>query len=99
MSMETKISQLHAGMRGINVKGKIETVKEPRTVNLRNGDTAQVADAVLSDESGSIKLSLWNEQINMVTEGDEVSIENGYTQSFRGENSLNIGRYGKLLKL
>lgn len=99
MSTETKISQLNAGMRGINVKGKIESVKEPRTVNLRNGDTAQVADAVLSDESGSIKLSLWNEQINMITEGDEVSIENGYTQSFRGENSLNIGRYGKLVKL
>ena len=44
-------------------------------------------------------LSLWNDQINMVTEGDEVTIENGYTQSFRGENSLNIGRYGKLVKL
>ncbi len=99
MAMETKINQLHAGMRGINVKGKIESLKEPRTVNLRNGDTAQVADAVLSDESGSIKLSLWNEQISMVTEGDEVAIENGYTQSFRGENSLNIGRYGKLIKL
>ena len=91
MAMETKINQLHAGMRGINVKGKIESVKEPRT--------AQVADAILSDESVSIKLSLWNDQINIVTEGDEVSIENGYTQSFRGENSLNIGRYGKLVKL
>ena len=55
MAMETKINQLHAGMRGINVKGKIDSIKEPRTVNLRNGETAQVADAVLSDESGSIK--------------------------------------------
>ncbi|MGB7697221.1 MAG: DNA-binding protein [Nitrososphaeraceae archaeon] len=76
MAMETKINQLHAGMRGINVKGKIDSIKEARTVNLRNGETAQVADAVLSDESGSIKLSLWNDQINMVTEGDEVTIEN-----------------------
>ena len=47
MATETKINQLHAGMRGINVKGKIESVKEPRTVNLRNGETAQVADAIL----------------------------------------------------
>ena len=47
MAMETKINQLHAGMRGINVNGKIESVKEPRTVNLRNGETAQVADAIL----------------------------------------------------
>jgi replication factor A1 len=34
----------------------------------------------------------------MVQEGDTVVIENGYTQAFRGDNSLNIGRYGKLRK-
>jgi replication factor A1 len=68
-------------------------------VNLRAGGTAQVADAVISDETGTIKLSLWDDQINMVKQGDRVSIENGYTQAFRGENSLNIGRYGNLKKV
>lgn len=38
------------------------------------------------------------DQIDMVQEGDTVIIENGYTQAFRGDNSLNIGRYGKLRK-
>jgi replication factor A1 len=68
-------------------------------VNLRAGGTAQVADAVISDETGTIKLSLWDDQINMVKQGDRVSIENGYTQAFRGENSVNIGRYGNLKKV
>jgi replication factor A1 len=67
-------------------------------VNLRAGGTAQVADAIISDDTGTIKLSLWDDQINMVKQGDRVSIENGYTQAFRGENSLNIGRYGNLKK-
>ena len=93
------IGDLKAGMRNVNVMGKIETLKDTRTVNLRSGGTAQVADAILSDETGTIKLSLWDDQIQMVGEGDDVSIENGYTQSFRGENSLNIGRYGKLSKI
>jgi len=93
------IGDLKAGMRNVNVMGKIETLREARTVNLRSGGTAQVADAILSDETGTIKLSLWDDQIQMVGEGDEVSVENGYTQSFRGENSLNIGRYGKLSKV
>ena len=93
------IGDLKTGMRNVNVMGKIETLREARTVNLRSGGTAQVADAILSDETGTIKLSLWDDQIQMVGEGDEVSIENGYTQSFRGENSLNIERYGKLSKL
>ena len=94
-----KINELRAGMRNVNVKGRVESLGEPRTVNLRTGGTAQVADAVLSDDTGKIKLSLWDDQIGMMNEGDEVSIENGYTQAFRGENSLNIGRYGKLAKL
>jgi replication factor A1 len=94
-----KIGELKTGMRGVSVIGNINSLTEPRTVNLRTGGTAQVADATISDETGSIKLSLWDEQINMVKQGDKVSIENGYTQAFRGENSLNIGRYGKLKKL
>ncbi len=94
-----KINELRAGMRNVNVSGRVESLGEPRTVNLRTGGTAQVADAVLSDDTGRIKLSLWDDQISIVGEGDEVSVENGYTQAFRGENSLNIGRYGKLSKL
>ncbi|MDQ5869987.1 MAG: OB-fold nucleic acid binding domain-containing protein [Thermoproteota archaeon] len=94
-----KINELRAGIRNVNVSGRVESLGEPRTVNLRTGGTAQVADAVISDDTGRIKLSLWDDQIGMVNEGDEVSIENGYTQAFRGENSLNIGRYGKLAKL
>jgi replication factor A1 len=94
-----KVTDLKPGMRGINIEGKIESITESRTVNVRSGGTAQVADAIISDETGSIKVSLWDEQINMVKQGDKVYIENGYTQEFRGENSLNIGRYGKLKKL
>lgn len=93
---EMKINELKPGMRGVNVEGKIDSVTEPRSVNLRTGGTAQVADALISDETGQIKLSLWDDQINLVKQGDNVAIENGYTQAFRGENSLNIGRYGKI---
>jgi len=93
------ISELKTGMRGVNVEGKIDSISEPRTVNLRSGGTAQVADAVLSDESGTVKLSLWDDKISMVKQGDRVSIENGYIQSFRGENSINIGKYGKIKRL
>src|SRR5919205_2005485 len=94
-----KINELKPGDREVNLTASIDSISEPRTVNLRAGGTAQVADAIISDETGNIKLSLWDDQIRSVKEGDMISIENGYTQSFRGENSLNIGRYGKLKKL
>jgi replication factor A1 len=94
-----KINELKPGDREVSLTASIDSISEPRTVNLRAGGTAQVADAIISDETGNIKLSLWDDQIKSVKEGDMISIENGYTQSFRGENNLNIGRYGRLKKL
>ena len=78
------------------IEGVIDTISEPRTVNLRTGGQAQVADAVLKDDTGQIKLTLWDAQIKMVKPGSKVKIENGYVTSFKGENSLNVGKYGKL---
>lgn len=74
----------------------IDSISEPRTVNLKTGGQAQVADAILKDETGQIKLTLWDAQIKMVKQGSKVRIENGYISTFRGENSLNVGKYGKL---
>ena len=48
------------------------------------------------DETGSIKLSLWDDMIEQVKVGDKVKVENGYTNSFRGDVRVNVGRYGKL---
>ena len=78
------------------IEGVIDTISEPRTVNLRTGGQAQVADAVLKDDTGQIKLTLWDAQIKMVKPGSKVKIENGYVTTFKGENSLNVGKYGKL---
>ena len=93
------ISELKAGMRNVSIIGRIESVGEPRTVNLRTGGTNTVADAIISDETGSIKLSLWGDDVNKVQPGDKVSIENGYINTFKGENSINVGKFGNLKKI
>jgi hypothetical protein len=38
----------------------------------RSEDTAQVIDAIITNETGSIKLPLWNDQINVVKQGDKI---------------------------
>jgi len=90
------IKDLRDGMRRVDAEGEIAEMAEPRTVNLKSGDEARVADCMLKDESGQIKLSLWDEQIDQVKPGSRVRITNGYTNSFRGELRLNVGRYGRL---
>jgi replication factor A1 len=94
-----KIADLKGEQSRVDVEGEIVEKGETRTVNLRTGGQSNVADATLRDDTGSIKLSLWGEQIDSVDVGDRVRIENGYTRAFRGETQLNIGRYGKLQKL
>ena len=93
-----KISELKAGMRNVSVTAKVDSVGEPRTVNLKSGGTNTVADAMISDETGSIKLSLWGDDIRKIQTGDTISVENGYINTFKGENSESIGKFGKLAK-
>ena len=86
-------------MRNVSVVAKVDSVGEPRTVNLKAGGTTTVADAIVTDETGSIKLSLWGDDINKIQAGDRVSIENGYINTFKGENSISVGKFGKMTKI
>jgi len=93
-----KIVELKPGMRAVNVAGKITNMEQPRDVQTKFGP-GQVATATLEDDSGTVKVTLWNELISKVSLNDSVQIENGYVDSYRGELQLNVGRYGKLTKV
>ena len=60
------------------------------------GKPGRVATAVAKDETGDIKLSLWNEEIDKIQAGDKVHIINGYVNEWQGEMQLTAGRMGKL---
>jgi len=81
---------------GINITAKLRDKGEVRTVTTKFGET-KVCDAFLEDETGSIKLTLWAEDTEKVNDGNMVSLEGGYTTTFRNEVQLNKGRKdGKL---
>ena len=80
----------------INVQAKVVDKGEVRTVNTKFGET-KVCDAYLEDESGRIKLTLSAYDTEKLKNGDMVSLEGGYTTTFRNEVQLNKGRKdGKL---
>jgi replication factor A1 len=95
--MELKIKDLRNGMKRVSIEAKVTEKSDPREVTSKfKNETFNVASAVITDETGSIKLTLWNEQIDKVNIDNIVKIENGYVTSFKGEIQLNIGKYGKL---
>jgi replication factor A1 len=92
-----KIIELRNGMKNVSVEAKVVEKSEPREVMSRFKDeTYKVATAMITDETGTIKLTLWNDQINQVNVNDKVKVEKGYVTSFKGEIQLNIGKYGIL---
>lgn len=93
-----KISELRVGLKNITVQGKVTEKSETSEVYSRYGyNVHRVANAIMTDDSGSIKLVLWNEQIELVSVGNTIQIENGYVTQFRGETQLNVGkRHGQL---
>ncbi|MFH0897218.1 MAG: OB-fold nucleic acid binding domain-containing protein [Candidatus Bathyarchaeota archaeon] len=98
MGVLTKIHDLNVGMKNIDVRGKVDSKSDTMEVYSRFGNKVnRVTNAKITDESGSVKLILWNEQIDTVCVGDSVQIDNGHVTMFRGEKQLNVGkRTGKL---
>jgi replication factor A1 len=91
------IADLRNGMKRVSIEATVKEKDTPRQVMSRFGtETYTVADAIVADESGSIKMTLWNEQIAQVKVNDKIKIENGYVTSFKGEVQLNVGKFGKM---
>jgi replication factor A1 len=90
-----KISEIKSGMSNVTVEGKIIDISETRDVQTRYGKRS-VADAIIEDETGQIKLSLWENQISSVSVGDRVMVTGAYATEFRDTLQLSIPRSGKI---
>jgi replication factor A1 len=90
------IRDLRSGMTQIRLKAKVLEIPKPSLVYTRYGNYASVANALIADETGTIRLCLWNEQISCISAGDTIQIENARASTFKGQRQLNIGRRGLL---
>ncbi|MCL5680261.1 MAG: OB-fold nucleic acid binding domain-containing protein [Candidatus Marsarchaeota archaeon] len=91
-----KISDLKAGTGNVNITATIIQKEEPREVVNKFGKRLMVANITLKDESGTINMSLWGNDINTVKVGDKVELSNCYVNEFRGTPQLSTGKFGKI---
>ena len=91
-----KIIDLGLRMKHVNIKARVLEMPEPKLVLTRFGTEAYVSNVLIADKTGSIRLSLWNDQIKDVSVDDVIKIENANVASFRGRQQLKLGRIGKL---
>ena len=93
--VDVKINELTPNSKSVNVTAKVVSKSEVRnTTSGRDYTSHRVVDALVGDETGCLYLTLWDDNIEKINEGDTVNIKNGYINLFRGNMRLNIGRYG-----
>ena len=90
-----QISELSPRQGDVDITVEIASIEEPREFN-KFGKPGKVANAVIKDDSGEMKLTLWNEQIDSVKVGDTVHIQKGYVNEWKGEKQLTTGKFGTI---
>ncbi len=92
-----KICSAPAKKKGINLdKVKVLEISNIRSVKVkRDGSEHEVADALLGDDTGCIKCSLWDEDIRKIKEDMILRIFNAYISEFRNIPQLNLSRFSK----
>jgi len=90
------IRDLRCGMKRINLRARVVDVPKAALVFTRYGEYARVSNALIADETGAIKLCLWNEKIKEVSVDSVVQVENASVTRFRGEIQLRLGKNGRL---
>jgi len=88
------VGDLIVGMNSINLTGKVLELDEPRSLHTRWGINCVVGNALIGDDTGTVKLVLWGDQADSVSVGDKIQIVNARMRAFRGEKQLQVGRNG-----
>jgi replication factor A1 len=89
-----KIGKLRYRMKGVDLKAEVIEIPPVRNVITRFGSVAKVTNIKIADETGSIRLSLWNKQTDNIHVGDKIDIKNSYVARYGGEPQLRLGRKG-----
>ena len=97
-NVRVRVNEIKPGMRDLQVEGEIISIGEAREINTKYGP-AQIAEAVLRDETGSIKLNLWRDQIRSARVGASVRLVNAFAKGFGERAEISIGRDGKIVVL
>jgi ssDNA-binding replication factor A large subunit len=94
---QLKVRSLVSGLRSVDLVARVARVFEERQFE-KDGKKGVVVNLLLGDETGMVRLSLWNEETGFVREGklkegDVVKVSGGWVKSDNRDNpELRVGR-------
>ncbi|MBN2110324.1 MAG: replication factor A [Methanosarcinaceae archaeon] len=100
----TKVEDVKNGMGDLNLKGRVLDISEVRTFNRKDGSTGMVANITIGDDTGKIRVTLWDEKTEIASElntNDSVEIINAYARenNFNQQVEVQVGNRTILKKI
>jgi replication factor A1 len=89
------ISELKSNTGKAEITAEVIEKQQPKEFE-KFGKKGKLCNVIIKDSSGTVKLTLWNEQVELVSMGDMVKISNGWVSEWQGEKQLSTGKFGKL---
>jgi len=93
VSGELKIKDIMIGMKSVDIAGKVLRKYELREFNTEK-HKGKVANLMLGDETGTIRIVFWNDRTNEFTqlkEEDIIKIKGAYVRDNAGRKELHLG--------
>lgn len=93
---DVKIKDLKPFENRFRLQFKVINKSDEREITNRNNEfeTHRISDITVADETGSILLSAWDDDISLLEEGSFFKIENGYVNIYRDSMRLSRGKFG-----
>ncbi|TFG31449.1 hypothetical protein EU528_06180 [Candidatus Thorarchaeota archaeon] len=95
-----EISELEIGMNDVDIEGKIATIYDVNTFSRKDGGEGSVQNIVIADNTGKIRVTFWNEDIDQIAkakEGDVIRILHGYVkEGYRGGVEYQVGKKSEI---
>jgi replication factor A1 len=89
-----KISEIERDMGEVNLVAKVIDPGEAREFVRKDGSTGFLRSLLLGDETGKIRLTLWNDQAHLdLAEGDVLEIINGSSSERYGQVEIRAGGF------
>jgi replication factor A1 len=88
---------LSMGQSDVNLRGLVLDTDEVRTFSRDDGTEGRVSNLTLGDETGRIRVTLWDEQADRAEElepGTSVEVVDGYVRERDGSLELHVGDRG-----
>ena len=97
LSAGSSVDGLTMGQSEVNLTGLVLETESVRTFDRDDGSEGKVANFLLGDETGRVRVTLWDDQADTAEQldpGTAVEVVDGYVREREGDLELHVGEEG-----